>query len=418
MSELLLLAINVTRRCNLACSHCYLDATTRRDGGARELTGGEICRLLDEVAAQQSGTMVVLTGGEPLLRPDLEQIIRHGAERGLAMVVGTNGVALTERRVRRLKDAGTLGVGISVDSLDPDYHDSFRGAPGSWARTMAGIEQCRRLDMGFQIHFSIHQENAHELPGLIEFSRSSGARVLNVFFLICTGRGESVSDISPERYEQVLAELITAQQNVTDLIIRARCAPYFKRVAFQRDPGSALNRISGGEGDGCIAGTHYCRITPEGGVTACPYIPNEVGSIRHQSFNEIWQQAADLKRLRSPDLGGKCGRCEYRRLCGGCRARPLAAGGDLMDGDPWCTYQPNGDAVILPLADISAGAVSWSDDAQQRLARVPAFLRRLVKKRAEAYVLELGEREVTPQHLAVLAARRFGNSPPLRPHEG
>ncbi|MCH8134928.1 MAG: SPASM domain-containing protein, partial [Proteobacteria bacterium] len=334
----------------------------------------------------------------------------YGADLGLAMVVGTNGMMLTEHRVRSLKCAGVLGLGISVDSLDPAHHDRFRGRPGAWAKTMAGIEACRRNEVSFQIHFSITENNAHELPAMIDFARSCGARVLNIFFLICTGRGESVTDLTPQRYEQILGELIEAQEQCSDLIIRARCAPHFKRIAHQRNPGSALNRISGQDGDGCIAGTHYCRITPEGAVTACPYIPDEVGSIRRDSFRTLWANSPALQALREPKLRGACGACEYRKLCGGCRARPLALGGDLMDSDPWCVYQPRGGPVIQPLSDAAHGNICWSSEATQRLHRIPGFLRRMVKKRAEAYVAEMGLSCVTPEHLAELAAKRFGSS--------
>ena len=410
--ELSLLAINLTRRCNLACDHCYLDAHTLKHGSPFELTTDEVCRLLDEVVQCGEGPMVVLTGGEPLMRRDLEEIISYGAGLNLAMVVGTNGIMLTEQRVRSLKLAGVLGLGISVDSLDAEQHDEFRGRSGAWTKTMAGIEACRRNEVSFQIHFSITENNADELPAMIDFARSCGARVLNIFFLVCTGRGESVTDLTPQRYEQILGELIEAQEQCSDLIIRARCAPHFKRVAHQRRPGSDLNRISGQDGDGCIAGTHYCRITPEGAVTACPYIPDEVGNIRHDSFRTLWATSPALQSLREPKLRGFCGACEYRKLCGGCRARPLALGGDLMDADPWCVYQPRGGPIIQPLSDEAYGDISWSTEAEQRLGRVPGFLRRIVKKRAEAYVAELGLSCVMPQHLHELAAKRFGSSGP------
>ena len=411
-NELSLLAINLTRRCNLACDHCYLDAHTLKNGSPSELATDEVCRLLDDVVQCGEGPMVVLTGGEPLMRPDLEEIVTYGAGLNLAMVVGTNGIMLTDQRVRSLKLAGVLGLGISVDSLDPEHHDRFRGRTGAWAKTMTGIEACHRNDVSFQIHFSITESNAHELPAIIEFAQSCGARVLNIFFLVCTGRGESVTDLTPQRYEQILGEVIEAQEQCSDLIIRARCAPHFKRVAHQRKPDSDLNRISGQDGDGCIAGTHYCRITPEGGLTACPYIPDEIGNIRHDSFRTLWVTSPVLQLLREPELRGTCGACEYRKLCGGCRARPLALGGNLMDPDPWCVYQPRGGSVIQPLSDEAHCDVHWSIEAEQRLDRVPGFLRKMVKKRAEAYVAELGHTHVTPEHLAELAAKRFGGSGP------
>ena len=415
MNDLSLIAINLTRRCNLACEHCYLDADTLRDGSKDELTTEEVCSLLDEVANCGDGTMVVLTGGEPLARRVLETIASYGSRLDLTMVVGTNGTLLTEQRVKSLKQSGVLGVGISLDSLDPDFHDTFRGKKGSWSKTINGIENCRKLGLDFQIHFSVSEGNANELQAMIDFSRSSGARVLNIFFLVCTGRGEAVTDITPSHYEKILNELITAQQRYTDIIIRARCAPHFKRVAWQRDPGSELNRISGQEADGCIAATHYCRITPEGGVTACPYISDEAGNIRQQNFSEIWNSAAEFELLRNPVLTGTCGRCEFRKICGGCRARPLANGQGLLDEDPICMYIPQSDDVIQPAKESDYNDINWSQEAEQRLSRIPSFIRRLVKKRAEAYVFELGEKMVTPEHLSVLAAKRFGHSRPHSP---
>lgn len=409
-----LLAINLTRRCNLACAHCYLDASARRSA-LGELETEEVQRILDEVAGRGDGTMVVLTGGEPLVRRDMEAIVAHGARQGLAMVVGTNGTLLTDRRVESLKEAGTLGVGVSLDSLDPLFHDRFRGRPGSWEKALAGVEACRRHELSFQIHFSVMEGNAHELADMAAFARASGARVLNVFFLVCTGRAESVTDISPLRYEKALRQVIDLQESMPDLIVRARCAPHYKRLAYERNPDSPLNRIPGAEGDGCIAGTRYCRVTPEGGVTACPYIEDAVGNVRDAGLMSLWDTAGEFARLRAPALGGKCGACEYRRLCGGCRARPVARGGGLMDADPMCAYVPRGGAVVEPLPGGRDGGVQWTPEAEARLSRVPGFLQRLVRRRAEAYVAELGEQVVTPDHLSTLVARRFGGGGPRRP---
>jgi radical SAM protein with 4Fe4S-binding SPASM domain len=239
--------------------------------------------------------------------------------------------------------------------------------------------------------------------------------VLNVFFLVCTGRGESMSDISPVTYERVLNQLVAAQEQSRDLLIRARCAPHFKRIAYQRNPASTLTRAAGYEGGGCLAGIHYCRITPEGGVTACPYIPEEEGNIRDKKFWDIWDQSLTFQSLRNPMLQGKCGSCEFQKLCGGCRARPLAMGGSLMDTDPWCIHVPDGSAVIEPLIE-QPRKLAWSEEAEKRLSRVPSFLRKMVRNRAESYVHEQGLLMVTEEHLATLAARRFGSNGPPRPN--
>ena len=413
MNDLYLLAINITKRCNLACEHCYQDADSLKNGSSDELTVNEIKTILDEVASRGTETMVVLTGGEPLARTDLELMVEYGSQLGLAVVIGTNGALLTERRVLSLKQAGALGVGISVDSLNEQRHDHFRGLPGSLNKTLNGIEHCRKHDLSFQVHFTATKDNAHELNDMIAFSREKGARVLNIFFLVCTGRGESMSDISPLQYDELLNQIMDAQEQYEDIIIRPRCAPHFKRVAFERNPESLMNQISGYEGDGCIAGIHYCRITEKGAVTPCPYIPDEIGNIRQQSFLSIWDKADMLQQLRTPELKGACGECEYQKLCGGCRARPLAMGGSLMDTDPWCSHVPTGAAVIQPYQ--TEDTIEWSSDAEQRLSHIPGFLRAMIKKRAEAYVREQGESQVTVEHLSLLSAKRFGGKMPKRP---
>ncbi len=412
MTPLYLLAINLTQRCNLACAHCYLDAETLQRGSADELTTDEVCELLDEIASRSNETLVVLTGGEPLLRRDLEALVAHGSRRGLNMVVGTNGVLLDDSRVHALISAGVMGLGISLDSLDPARHDRFRGCEGSWTKTLGGMEACRQQGLPFQIHFSVTEENTHEIPAMIDFTRSVGAQVLNLFFLVCTGRGGSLSNISPEHYEEILHQVVEAQQREQELIIRARCAPHYKRIAHQRDPRSPLTRAEGYEGGGCLAGTHYCRITPNGDVTACPYIPTPLGNIRERGFWHIWDEAPVFRQLRQPKLRGKCGECEYRLLCGGCRARPLARGRELTDSDDACTYLPRGGTLIYPLRPEERNGIHWSEEAKQRLSRVPPFLRKMVKKRTEALVRSKGEKRVTPAHLTELRNRRFGDDSP------
>ncbi len=413
-NDLFLLAINITKRCNLACEHCYLDADTLKKGSANELSLVEVKSILDEVASRGQETMVVLTGGEPLARKDLEEMIGHGSKLGLSMVVGTNGTLLTSRRVASLKSSGTLGLGISVDSLDQHKHDKFRGLSGSWEKTFQGIQHCREQGLSYQVHFTVTQDNYTELNEIIKFAHKNEARVVNFFFLICTGRAESSSDISPQQYEQVLKEIIQAQSDYPDMIIRPRCAPHYKRIAHQLNPDSPINRISGMDGDGCIAGTHYCRIAPNGDVTPCPYIDKASGNIREQSFLDIWDNADDLNSLRDPKLTGACGECEYQKLCGGCRARPVAMGGDLMDSDPYCAYVPEGKSIIEPLPEVSEQVIQWHQLASERLNRIPGFLRKMIKKRAEAYVLEIGEKEVKAEHLSNLASKRFGGSLPFK----
>ena len=409
-----LLAINLTRRCNLACAHCYLDAKTLRHGDDDEMSTAQVEALLDDVATLAQGTMIVLTGGEPLARRDLEEIVAHGAALKLPMVIGTNAMMLSERRIGSLKQAGVLGFGISLDSLDPERHDRFRGQSGAWAKTMAGIERCRRQRIDFQLHFTVTDDNAGELPAMIEFARGCGARALNVFFLVCVGRARSEPAIAPARYERVLHELIDAQSRYPELIVRPRCAPHYRRIAHQLRPEAALNRISGRESDGCIAGIHYARVNYRGDVTPCPYIESEVGNVGETPLSRLWAEAPVFTRLRNPELDGNCGVCEYRLLCGGCRARALASRGDLMGADDLCLHQPSGRVPLQPLAESATRPPRWSKAAEQRLSRVPEFLRQMVKKRTEAYVSGLGEPRITCQHMSELAAARFGAAPRRR----
>ncbi len=406
-----LVALNLTRRCNLACAHCYLDAGARRRGGADELATAEVTGILDQIAALSDETLVVLTGGEPMLRKDIYEIARHASGLGLMAVLGSNGTLLDAERVAALQAAGVQAVGISLDSLDPGYHNKFRGRDGSWTETMAGIDACRRAGLMVQIHFSVTDDNADELDDVIAFARSAGAVVLNIFFMVCTGRGESVTNISTEVYDNVLRRVAEAARDEQELVVRARCAPHFKRMALEMDPPLPLTLRDGYEAGGCLAGTRYCRVTPEGELTACPYMETSVGSLRADNFATLWQDAQLFQQLRAPELEGRCGACEYAKLCGGCRARPLARDGELMGEDFLCSYEPRGSALIEPLL-APAAALNWTPEAEVWLKRVPAFVRRYVKRRAEDHARELHADTVTAEHMQTLAKRRFGSGRP------
>ncbi len=406
-----LIALNLTERCNLACEHCYLDAKVLKEGAVDELGTEELKRVLGEIAQVGPEAMVVLTGGEPMLRRDLPELARHASGLGLMVVVGTNGMLLRPDRIRELQQAGVAGVGISVDSLTPETHDSFRGKKGAWMKTMQGIDACVDAQMPFQIHFSATDETADEIDDMVAFARDAGAMVLNVFFMVCTGRGEKYSGISPEKYDHVLRRVAKAAKAEKRLMVRAKCAPHFKRIAIEIDPEWAITAAHGYDAGGCIAATRYARITPNGDVTPCPFMENSAGSVKTQSFAEIWHDASVLNELRAPKLEGRCGACEFQILCGGCRARPLAMTGNMMGEDTLCTYQPQGGAIITPMVP-ATGAMPWAKDAETHLARIPGFVRRMVRRRAEDYVRGEGRGEVTKDDLTLLAKRRFGDAGP------
>ncbi len=381
-----LISWNVTARCNLRCKHCYIDASTAMPG---ELTTEEALRVVEEIAELNRETMLILTGGEPLLRPDLDELVARAASLGMMVVLGTNGTMLTSERARALEEQGLSGVGISLDSLASSRHDAFRGFRGAWQSAVRGIDAAREAGLDVQIQMTLTRDNLPELAEAMRFAEAHDARALSVFFLVCTGRGQDLVDLSPEEYERALGSLVDAKVN--GVMIRPRCAPTFRRVLAQRKPDSILLESDAGR---CMAGKNYCRITPDGEVTPCPYMPLTVGCLRDDSFGEIWESSSVFQSLRHPILQGRCGDCEYRELCGGCRARAFASSGDPLGEDPWCTYEPGTDE----LKEAPEGVpVVWTEEAEARLEKVPFFVRKMVRSAIASLARKRGVALVTPE---------------------
>lgn len=408
-----LIAWNLTKRCNLKCEHCYLSAGERDAGAIDELKTEECFKTIDEMVQVNPASILVLTGGEPLLRKDLPQLARYASEKGMMVVVGTNGTLLTDEKVRDLKQNGVMGVSISVDSLNRDNHDTFRRLPGALEGALQGIEACNRNGLQFQVHTTASSMNYQEIPTIMDYAYEKGAKVYNLFFLVCTGRGEEMSDITPSQYETVLEYLVDVQKKYPGMLVRSRCAPHFKRIAYEKNPVSPVTKAQGYEGGGCLAGTHYCRITPEGNVTPCPFMPISVGNLRNNSFDDIWKTSSLFSDLRSPVLKGKCGDCEYSELCGGCRARPFASHGDYLDEDLWCQYTPKGGVKIMPQPPQKELNLIWDDRSHARLNRLPYFLQKMIKGRVEVYVRDKGGNIVTLEDMEALRQKTFGNSKPV-----
>ncbi|QXD15938.1 radical SAM protein [Rhodocaloribacter litoris] len=374
-----LISWNLTRRCNLRCPHCYLSAG---EAEADELSTDECLALLDELAAL--GTeMLILTGGEPLLRRDIYEIARKASALGMWVVMGTNGVLVNDHVARKMVDCGVRGVGISLDALDPEKHDRFRGGPDAWKHSVRALEICRRHGLEVLVQTTVMEMNYDEIPALLDFAREKGAWSFNVYFLVQTGRGQALNDLSPERTEALLTRLVELQDRYRPMLVRAKCAPQFKQIAY------AMGR-GGLESGGCMAGTAYCRITPGGDVTPCPYMTVVAGNLRERSFTEIWQTSPVFADLRDRSrLQGRCGACEFNALCGGCRCRAYAATGDYLAEDPACTYRPTGRPLAEPPLD-------WSDNARARLERIPiAFIRDKVRRGVEAFARRHGLPRIT-----------------------
>ncbi|MFQ5353553.1 MAG: radical SAM protein, partial [Thermodesulfobacteriota bacterium] len=360
---------NITNRCNLRCPHCYMDSSAM--AGGAEASREEALEIIDEIAGFSPGAILILTGGEPLLRPDIYTVIKEATCKGLTVFLGTSGAELDEVSVQRLKKAGALGVGVSLDSVTPQYHDRFRGITGTWAGTIKGMEVLKRAGIEFQVHFTVTEENKAELDPMIELSLKSGAKALNFFFTVCTGRASSVTNertsLKDESYEAVLGKIARRSGDLEDRIkLRARCAPQFMRLLEDIEPASQL--LMGGT-CGCIAGSSYMRISPLGQITPCPYIPAAEEAPRigrgGKGLQEIWQSDKAFMDLRGSGLKGRCGLCSYKDICGGCRAKALAEGGDPLAADPSCEYEPAG--TTLPEEKT---APLWTAEAEARLKKV------------------------------------------------
>ena len=390
-------AWNLTRRCNLECAHCYI-AAGPSESASDELTTEECQRITDEILALNKSPMFILSGGEPLLRDDLCTIASHAARRGATVVVGTNGTLLTSDRIAALQDAGVTGFAVSVDSLDDRHHDNFRHGAGARAATVDALERLHQRGLDFIIQTTAHRGNRHEIAGLVDWAADQGAVSFNLYFLVATGRGAHLTDLSPTEYEALLAELVDHQRRHRGrMLVRAKCAPHFMRHVHQADPESPILNYS----TRCPCGVQYCRITPDGKLTPCPYLPAHAGDLRQQSFGDIWRESPLFRELRTGALGGKCGQCEYRALCGGCRARAYALEQDVLAADPSCTYEPDGStAVIAPQRAVSYGmsaspTMRWSSAASARVERIPSFVRGVIVKRLEDYARERGLEEIT-----------------------
>ncbi len=344
----LVMSWNITRECNMKCSHCYINATDKKLDN--ELNTQEAKNLMDQIY-QVSRPLLILSGGEPLLRSDIFELIRYGSKIGLKMGLGSNGSLIDEATARKLKDAGIATVSISLDSNIPEQHDEFRGVSGAWQKAVEACKALRRNNVLVQVNTTLTQQNYNQIDDIMTLAESIGVENFHLFFLVPTGRGTKIADISPRQYEEMITKTFAKTANHT-LNVRPSCAPQFMRIA----KGMGLDMRQWIRG--CIAGMYYCRIYPNGDVTPCPYLPIKLGNVRQKSFKEIWFTSEIFQALRDPGaLKGKCGACEYRSLCGGCRARAYGLSNDFIDfcgdlhepaelksdylaEDPWCVYQP------------------------------------------------------------------------------
>jgi len=441
---------NLTQRCNLECAHCYMSAHAGADTRG-ELSTDECRRVIDDIARVNPNVFLILTGGEPLLRRDIWDVAGYASGKGFTTVLGTNGVLLREREAKLMREHGVVGASISLDSTERAKHDAFRHLQGSWDGAVRATRVLTDAGLDFSLHMSVTDWNVGEVPAMIDLARELGAKVLNFFFLVRTGRGRDLTDIDAAAYERILTYLAKVQGvgdgppsfvrrllgmgggepavekfedpwstpvgRADGLLIRAKCAPHFRRILYELNPSSPLLR-NYAHGS-CPAGKYYCRITPTGDVTPCPYMPVSVGNLRDSGFDDLWRTAPAFEALREPKLGGRCGACEFSKVCGGCRCRAYATHGDFLAEDPACGYQPggHGGAVIELPATMTFGLpvdyqLTWDPAARERLQAIPSFARGMVVKAVEAYARGQGATTVTPELLADVRARWGGRFRP------
>ena len=314
-------------RCNLKCEHCYQDAA---ECDSRELTTAEGKAMIEQIA-RAGFKIMIFSGGEPLMRDDIFELVAHAAAQGLRPVFGSNGTLITDEVARKLKEAGACSMGISIDSLDAAKHDAFRGVAG--ADTLAGIEACKRAGLDFQIHTTVVDWNRDEVCDITDFAQSIGAVNHSIFFLIPVGRGKYIEETSLKVLEnEALLQDIMRKAAEVDIDVKPTCAPQFTRVADQLGIPTRYTR-------GCLAGLTYCVVGSEGIVRPCAYMTEDAGDVREQPFDEIWATSPVFERLRTQAYGGNCGECDHKEHCGGCRARAAYYhDGDYMAQDDYCAY--------------------------------------------------------------------------------
>lgn len=320
---------NVTNACNMFCDHCYREAGCKAE---EELSTEEAKTLLDQIA-KAGFKIMIFSGGEPLTRPDILELVSYATSLGLRSVFGTNGTLITLEMAQKLKDAGAMGMGISLDSMDKKKHNEFRKFEGAWEGAVQGMRNCRAVGLPFQIHTTVMDWNNHELEAITDFAVAEGAVAHHFFFLVPTGRAKTIEaeSLRAEQYEETLTRIMKKQTEV-DIELKPTCAPQFMRIAAQMGIKTRFRR-------GCLAGTAYCIISPRGKVQPCAYLNMELGDVRETPFDEIWKNNEVLNNLRSLEYKGGCGECEFKRACGGCRARAAYYNdGDYMAEEPWCLY--------------------------------------------------------------------------------
>jgi heme b synthase len=341
-----LVAWEVTRKCGLSCRHCRAAANKGPYPG--ELSTEKCFQVLDEIA-EVGKPIVILTGGDPMLRENVYDLAKYGTEKGLKMVMSPCGTLLDADSAARLKESGIDRISISVDGATAETHDDFRRVPGAFADAMKGIKAAQGAGIDVQINTTVTKVNLGELEDILKLAIDLGAVAFHPFLLVPTGRGKELADqeLSPEQYEATLNWVYDQRDQVpAGFHFKPTCAPHYYRILRQRAHQDGLKVTPETFGmdaraKGCLGGQGFCFISYKGEVQICGFLDVKCGDLNEQSFGEVWRESSVFKEMRDLDsYHGRCGYCEYRRVCGGCRARAFELAADYLGEEPYCVYEP------------------------------------------------------------------------------
>ncbi len=339
-----LIAWEVTRSCNLVCKHCRAEAHLEPYPG--EFSTAEAKALIDTFP-ETGDPIIIFTGGEPLMRPDIFELVAHAHGKGLRCVMAPNGTLITPENARKMKETGIARCSISIDGHEALSHDTFRGVPGAFADAMRGIGYLKEQGIEFQINTTVTKGNLHRFKEIFHLAEGLGAAAWHIFLLVPMGRAAELAGevISAAEYEEVLNWFYDFRKT-TSMHLKATCAPHYYRIMRQRAKEEGLPVTPETFGmdaltRGCLGGTGFCFISHTGQVQPCGYLELDCGNVRETPFPEIWRAAKPFVQFRTPaEYEGKCGPCEYHRVCGGCRARAHSLKDNYMAEEPLCTYIP------------------------------------------------------------------------------
>jgi heme b synthase len=344
--ELRLVFWETTAGCNLECIHCRR-LEVSRELAKDDLTTAEAFSLIDSLV-EFAKPILVLSGGEPLFRPDIYEIARYATDRGLTVAMASNGTLITEEVARRIKESGVRRVSISLDGASAPVHDAFRQIPGSFEAAIRGLRHCQAAGLETQINSTVARHNVHELEDLYRLALELGAKALHIFMLVPVGCGVEIAEdqmLPAEQYEEVLHWFYDISKE-KKIETKATCAPHYFRIIRQRAKAEGIRVTPETHGmaamtKGCLAGTAVCFVSHKGEVFPCGYLPVTCGNIKTQSFRQIWEESRVFADLRDPEkLEGKCGLCEFKKVCEGCRARAYFEAGSYLAEEPYCIYEP------------------------------------------------------------------------------